>query len=131
MSRDLEDACSRLREAFPRIKEEYEKTAGGLILKVISVLRSTEEQAALYAQGRTKPGRTVTNCDGVWKKSKHQKSMRHGEEAAHALDVGIFTQTGSYVSDDGPYYALPVLAMLGDRIRSGVKWGDKPHFECL
>lgn len=33
--------------------------------------RSIEEQQALYAQGRTKPGRIVTNCDGINKKSKH------------------------------------------------------------
>lgn len=128
---DLGLACSRLKEAFPRIKEEWEKTAGGLTLRVISVLRTTEEQAALYEQGRTKSGRIVTNCDGVRKKSKHQRSMRHGEEAAHALDMGIFTPTGSYVQDDSAYLNLPRYAMLGDRIRSGEKWGDKPHLECI
>lgn len=34
--------------------------------------RTTRTQQDLYAIGRTRPGRRVTNCDGVIKKSKHQ-----------------------------------------------------------
>jgi len=31
-----------------------------------------QQQNALYQQGRTKPGKIVTNCDGYKKKSDHQ-----------------------------------------------------------
>jgi len=39
---------------------------------LVYVGRSTAEQMALYAKGRTKPGRIVTNADGVTNVSKHQ-----------------------------------------------------------
>lgn len=39
---------------------------------ITSGVRSTEEQQALYAQGRTAPGRVVTYADGVRSKSNHQ-----------------------------------------------------------
>ena len=38
--------------------------ADGITIKVISGLRSYDEQNDLYAQGRTKPGRIVTNARG-------------------------------------------------------------------
>lgn len=34
--------------------------------------RTTIQQAKLYAQGRIKPGKIVTYCDGIKKKSFHQ-----------------------------------------------------------
>ena len=35
-------------------------------------VRTVKEQSDLFAKGRTKPGKIVTNCDGVIKRSKHQ-----------------------------------------------------------
>jgi peptidoglycan L-alanyl-D-glutamate endopeptidase CwlK len=51
---------------------------------VVSGVRSLAEQQALYAQGRTKPGKVVTNCDGVTSKSNHQV---HTDGWGHAVDV--------------------------------------------
>ena len=39
---------------------------------IICGLRTTQEQQALYAQGRTTPGPIVTNLDGIIKRSRHQ-----------------------------------------------------------
>ena len=36
----------------------------GLQIKIGETLRTTAEQDALYAQGRTKPGKIVTNAKG-------------------------------------------------------------------
>lgn len=44
----------------------------GYPMKIVQGLRTEAEQAALYAQGRTKPGKIVTKCDGVKSKSRHQ-----------------------------------------------------------
>jgi len=42
---------------------------------VVSARRSDAEQRALYAQGRTVPGRIVTHCDGAQRRSKHQDGL--------------------------------------------------------
>lgn len=57
-----------------RLKEfmEYAKDHTKTKFKITCGLRSTTEQQKLYAIGRTRPGKRVTNCDGVVKKSKHQ-----------------------------------------------------------
>jgi peptidoglycan L-alanyl-D-glutamate endopeptidase CwlK len=127
--RDLGKACQRLRDAVPEVVARFEAYRLDLILKPISVLRTVEEQQALYAQGRTAPGRIVTNADGVRNLSRHQCQERHGELAAHAVDLGIFRPGGSYVSAVSEYVDLPRIAdELG--LKSGASWGDYPHLEC-
>lgn len=56
----------------------------GIPFKIMETLRSRERQAALYAQGRTKPGQIVTHLDGSpGKESRHQS----GNAADLVLDV--------------------------------------------
>lgn len=99
-------------------------------MKPISVLRTLEEQEWLYAKGRTRRGRIVTQADGKRFLSRHQLQWRHGELAAHAVDLGLFTLDGFYVSDASPYADLPgIAADFG--IKSGKAWGDIDHVECL
>ncbi|GLI54765.1 hypothetical protein PM10SUCC1_02800 [Propionigenium maris DSM 9537] len=45
---------------------------GNVDFTITSGFRTKQEQQTLYAQGRTKAGKRVTNCDGVKKKSYHQ-----------------------------------------------------------
>ena len=52
----------------------------GITINVIGGLRTYEEQNELFAQGRTKPGRIVTNARGGF--SNHNFGI--------ALDVGVF-----------------------------------------
>ena len=60
MSRDLDD----LNPAFLAVVEPWlaDCHAAGMDILVTCTLRTNEEQAALYAQGRTAPGRIVTNA---------------------------------------------------------------------
>lgn len=47
-------------------------TIAGINLSIIQTLRDTEYQHMLYLQGRSTPGKIVTNCDGIKNKSRHQ-----------------------------------------------------------
>lgn len=92
----------------------------GIEIKVISGFRSYAEQDVLFAQGRTRPGRRVTNCKGG--ESNHNFGI--------AFDIGVF---------DGPHYlpespSYDAVGALGKQL--GLEWGgdwtslvDKPHFE--
>ena len=60
----------------------------GITIKVISGLRTYEEQNDLYAQGRTKPGRIVTKARGGF--SNHNFGI--------AFDIGVFEGTRYWTS---------------------------------
>lgn len=52
-----------VREIFTQFIEEAEE-ALDVTLRIVQGLRTIDEQNALYAQGRTKPGNKVTNAKG-------------------------------------------------------------------
>jgi len=94
--------------------------ANGIQIKIISGLRSYEQQDALYAQGRTAPGPKVTNARGGY--SNHNFGI--------AFDVGVFSGS-SYLPESPKYKAVGVLGM-----DIGLEWGgnwtsvvDQPHFQ--
>jgi peptidoglycan L-alanyl-D-glutamate endopeptidase CwlK len=108
-----------LPEAQPYARALVTKAgADGITIKVISGLRTYDEQNDLYAQGRTKPGRIVTNARGGF--SNHNFGI--------AFDVGVFE--GSQYLDESPKYkAVGVLGM-----NLGLEWDwktiqDEPHFQ--
>lgn len=117
----------------------------GIRHKVTSTLRTAEEQLALYAQGRAQlsvvnalrknagmyilgekeNGYTVTNCDGVNNKSRHQ--------GGKAMDVVPLGNNGNPVwppVDDARWLQI---AEVGESY--GLSWGgrwmtpDCPHYE--
>jgi peptidoglycan L-alanyl-D-glutamate endopeptidase CwlK len=102
--------------------------------------RTREVQAGLYAQGRTMPGRIVTNCDGVVKLSKHQGV--DGEAPSHAVDVVPYPIDWND-EERMVYFAgfvKGVAVRMGVKIRWGGDWDsdtetkdtnfrDLPHFE--
>ena len=108
-------------EARPYARALVLKAAGaGITIKVISGLRSYEEQNALYAQGRSRPGRIVTNARGGY--SNHNFGI--------AFDVGIFEGT-RYLDESPKYKAVGAMGM-----DLGLEWGgswtsfkDEPHFQ--
>jgi len=83
--------------------------------------RSTAEQQALYAQGRTAPGPIVTYADGVRERSKHQDGV--------AMDCAFVDQgQGMW---DGPW---EMYGRFAEGL--GLVWGgswtrlkDRPHVE--
>ena len=101
----------------------------GLPMIVTAGVRTEAEQAALYAQGRTAPGKIVTNADGVTNRSNHQvKADGYG----HAVDCAFRDAAGQPTWDPSyPWRLYGTLAM-----QLGLKWGgawsaitDLPHVE--
>jgi len=60
MSRRLEDLVPAVQQRAQALVKAAKDV--GIDLLITSTYRSNEEQAALYAQGRTKPGAIVTNA---------------------------------------------------------------------
>ncbi len=96
-------------------------------------VRTVEEQQALYAQGRTKPGHIVTNCDGIRKKSNHQlKADGYG----YAVDLYPYVNGRVQVNNvEGlkriASHIKETALTLGIKIEWGGDWKmkDYPHFE--
>lgn len=92
----------------------------GIQIKLISGTRTYAEQQALYDQGRTKPGKIVTNAK--------PGSSWHNHGAA--FDIGIF-RDGQYVPESPAYRTV---GQIGKKL--GFEWGgdfssivDEPHFQ--
>ena len=98
--------------------------AHGHQMTVTSGRRTQAEQQALYAQGRTAPGKVVTQIDGVKKQSRHQQGR--------AVDCAFVLAPGQ-VSWDGPWELyMAVAEELG--LVAGGRWRrfpDRPHVEWL
>lgn len=122
----MAEICKDLNKLNPLAKQaaEYLLEAckdAGLNIKVTETLRTTERQQELYAQGRTKPGRIVTQVDGVKSKSIHQ--------FGNAFDVCQNIR--------GKEYEEAVIKKVGALgVQIGLEWGgswkgfvDSPHFQ--
>jgi peptidoglycan LD-endopeptidase CwlK len=98
----------------------------GVKVEVISGLRSWAAQAALYAQGRTKPGRIVTKArpGSSW----HNYGL--------AIDLGLFSE-GVYLDERAPGRADALYADIGKiAAKHGIEWAgnwksftETPHFQ--
>lgn len=118
MSRAIEDLQPDLQVMARELLARCE--AVGIPLVVTQTLRTFEEQQALYDQGRTKPGKIVTNAKAG--ESPHNFGL--------AFDVAFKTPGGG-VTWDGPWQQV---GGIGANI--GLSWGgrwkgfkDFPHFE--
>lgn len=82
-------------------------------MRVCQGLRTVAAQQALYAQGRTKPGKIVTNCDGVLKKSRHQAAS---DGCGHAVDCAF--------NDADPFGIKQPWKLYGATVQAqGLVWG--------
>jgi peptidoglycan L-alanyl-D-glutamate endopeptidase CwlK len=114
----LPKAAAVARVFLQAVAEYLEGT--GVVAKVISGTRTYAEQNALYAQGRTAPGRIVTKARGGY--SNHNFGV--------AFDIGLF-HDGKYL-DESPIYRK--LGPIGEA--AGLEWGgrwagmtDEPHYQ--
>ena len=99
----------------------------GYRLFVVQGVRTVEEQAKLYAQGRTSPGKVVTNKDGVKFRSNHQP---HADGFGHAVDVAFLGAHPPF-DDAWPWETLGQHAEARN-LRWGGRWAhphDAPHIE--
>ncbi|MBL8397082.1 MAG: M15 family metallopeptidase [Candidatus Accumulibacter sp.] len=110
-----------LPEVQPYARALVQKAAAsGIKIKILSGLRTYQEQDALYAQGRTAPGSIVTNARGG--QSNHNFGI--------AFDIGVF-EGNKYLGESVKYKAVGVLG-----VDMGLEWGgnwktikDQPHFQ--
>jgi peptidoglycan L-alanyl-D-glutamate endopeptidase CwlK len=108
----------------------------GYEMRVTDGVRTQDEQQELYAQGRTTPGpdvsfkrplgRTVTNADGLSRRSNHQPVQGFGK----AVDCTFWIGGIPSWADDLPWELYGAMAKA-----LGLKWGgdwkspDRPHIE--
>lgn len=120
-SRKIEDLVPELqplcRELLARCRAE------GINAFITCTYRSPAEQAKLYAQGRTTPGKIVTNAKAG--QSKHN--------VRKAFDIAIKTEDGS-LNWDTSHEHWRRVGEIGEEL--GLEWGgrwpkmrDYPHFQ--
>lgn len=129
--RTIENLGSLNRKAFAKLEPfivqvELMLAPKGVTVEVISGLRSWSAQAALYAQGRTKPGKIVTKArpGSSW----HNYGL--------AIDLGLF-KNGVYLDEKKPAEADKLYAEIGKLASSmGIEWAgnwksfqETPHFQ--
>ncbi|HLB30368.1 MAG TPA: M15 family metallopeptidase [Gammaproteobacteria bacterium] len=120
-SRSEKVIAKLLSEVQPIARALVQKASvAGITIKIISGLRTCEEQDALYAQGRKTSGAIVTNARGGH--SNHNFGI--------AFDIGVF-EGNKYLPESPKYKAVGVLGM-----DLGLEWGgnwktivDQPHFQ--
>ena len=97
-------------------------------------LRTTAEQQALYAKGRTVAGTRVTQKNGTTNKSNHQAK---GDGLGYAVDLYSFYDGKVQVDDDKKLKVIAehIKAVAKD-LKINIEWGgdwktfkDYPHFE--
>ena len=118
---------NRLKKVHPelarRVRMVIDNLAkAGMQVEVVQGLRTVAEQDALFAQGRTKPGKVVTNARGG--QSNHNYGI--------AVDVVPF-------ADGKPNWDAPNsiwIAIGGEAEKVGLEWGgnwkkflDRPHIQ--
>jgi peptidoglycan L-alanyl-D-glutamate endopeptidase CwlK len=95
----------------------------GLPILITEGHRTMQEQDGMYAQGRTKPGRIITNCKGNTYQSPHQWGV--------AFDFCRNVKGREYDNSDGFF---DKVGAIGKKL--GLFWGgdfktftDKPHLQ--
>lgn len=117
-SRSLDDLLPQVSVLAAKLIRQARDS--GFPVKVTATLRTPEEQDELYAQGRTAPGRIVTQASG------HQSYHVSGR----AFDVVFILDDGRTVDWNGPWEDL---GAIGEGL--GMEWGgrwhhpDRPHFQ--
>jgi peptidoglycan L-alanyl-D-glutamate endopeptidase CwlK len=118
---------TRIEQLYPVLKTKAYQLIDtlakqGITVEISQGLRTWPEQDALYQQGRTIPGKVVTNC----------KPGQSWHQFACAFDVDIVTQQGlDWTGNDAAWNAtiasgLDLGLVAGAEFRS---FPDKPHFQ--
>ena len=124
-SRNTEDLHPDLQPLAKKFEAECAKE--GVTALIYMTYRPDKEQDELYALGRTKPGKKVTNAKGG--KSDHNFTI-NGKPASKAFDAVPLIH-GKAVWNDATLWAK--MGKVAARV--GLQWGgnwkgfvDKPHF---
>ena len=100
----------------------------GFPMRVVQGVRTNAQQQALFAQGRTAPGKVVTDADGILHRSNHQPGLQDG--LGHAVDCAF--ATGDPFGESQPWAAYgacceAVGLMWGGGHTHGWHGQDRPH----
>lgn len=109
----------------------------GFPMFVTEGVRTAERQQSLFAQGRTTPGRIVTNADGVKKKSNHQVKA---DGFGHAVDLAYIDDPATPQQETyDPTRPWELMGLMAEKL--GMRWGgrivtntlsgDRPHIEYV
>lgn len=130
---------------FDKCRRDTWLLRNGISILLTCTHRSNEEQARLYAQGRSTPGKVVTNAKPG--QSKHNATLPTGAPASLAFDVvplrhgkPIWGTSGDGIDDDptdddkDDREAWERIGAHGEAV--GLKWAGRwtsfkeyPHFE--
>ena len=127
MGRDITQCHPRLQA---KAKELISICASqGIYIKIGECFRTVAEQDALYAQGRTKPGKKVTNAPGSSYSSQHQWGIAFDFYLIMDIDGDGSTSDDAYNDSKGHFKKVAAIAK-----GLGLAWGgdwksivDKPH----
>lgn len=126
-SREIKDLSPKMQvlynKFYDRCRRDTWLLKNGISILLICTFRSPEEQAILWAQGRTKPGHIVTNAKPG--KSKHNVLAANGAPSAEAFDI-VPLRNGKPIwgtsGDD-----LEVWQIIGSHgVAVGLKWYGAP-----
>ena len=124
--RDISFCHPVLQDAWKKASAEYAKRYPNASQPFLTTTyRSDEEQAKLYAKGRTAPGKIVTQI---------KSGGKHNKMPAEAYDVGFRKADGKA---DWSGVNFRNMAVITKQVAPRVKWGgdwtggfvDLPHYE--
>ena len=125
MSRHLDDLDADVRRLALQLRQEC--LTQGIKIMFAQTYRTAEEQAALYAQGRTVPGKIVTNAPPGYSWHEFRRAFDVAEEDRTPSDIGA---PGLGPEDEAWWNKV---GDIGEAI--GLEWGgrwkhpDRPHFQ--
>lgn len=127
--RDMKALHPDLQEKITLLQKKC--AAAGITIGIGECLRTKAEQDALYAQGRTKPGKIVTNAKGSSYSSMHQWGVAFDFYLKMDVDGDGKTSDDAFNNSTGLY---DKVGKIGQSI--GLEWGgswksikDRPHFQ--
>ena len=119
---------ARLQEIHPELARRVMNLinalgAEGIQIEIDTALRSASQQDALYAQGRTSPGKEVTNARGY--------------QSNHVIGCAVDVAPDDSLTGQPEWNAASplwqrIVALAGTYgLRDGVSWHDMPHLELV
>jgi len=126
-SRNISDLCPAMISLYFDFEREMRRA--GIDFIVTCTFRSNDEQRQLYAQGRTAPGKIVTNA--LPGQSKHNKTL-DGKPLAEAFDIVIMNNGKPDWNVKNPNWEK--AGAIGESV--GLEWAGRwktfkeyPHFQ--
>lgn len=134
MAANLKDLHPYVRDKAEKlVKNANKRLTGDWEMRITEGYRSIAEQNAIYAQGRTKPGKIVSNAKGGY--SMHNFGL--------AVDFALFTKDGKKVvwdrvKDSDKDGVADWSEVVQEAKKLGFEWGgdwksfkDYPHFQLV